>query len=86
MWLDLWVVVRSPGSCHSSENRSDEGLILGWMGGGGWKKVVVTESMGMAARVEEKSVWAAKSMMMSLARTEKGLTSTMSALQIQLFF
>ena len=47
---------------------------------------VATESMGMAARVEEKSVWATKSVMMSLARTEKGLTSTMSALQIQLVF
>ena len=82
--LDLWMVTRSPGGCHSSENRSDKGLTLGCLGGG--KKVVVTESMGTASGVEEESMWATKSVMMSLAKTERGSTSTMSALQIQLFF
>lgn len=69
--LDLWMVMRSPGGCHSSENGSDKGLTLGWLGAGGRKKVVVTEPMGMASGVEEKSIWATKSVKMSLAKTEK---------------
>ena len=77
-WTCGWVG-RSPGGCHSSENRSDEGLSWGRRGGAGWKKAMVIEYTGMAAEVREKSVWATKSMLMSLAKTGRNPVSSSNA-------
>lgn len=60
---------RSWGDCCNLENRSDEGLTWGQVGGGRWKNAVVIESIAMAARVQDKSVWATEWVMESLTKT-----------------